>query len=232
MIIGISGKIGSGKDAVTSLFHLFDYNLTAKEPIELSYIKQLYKYDPVELERLRKHLAEFSTLKIKRFADPLKRFTADLLGCDFDDLNDQEFKKSTLPVEWNKVLMSQTNTGVYDVKIMTVRDLLIAIGDGLRKTAHPNIWVNALINTYDGKSNWIIPDMRYKNELSSVRRQPKSFSIRIEREGVQLIDNESETGLDGVEMDYVINNKGTLEDLYHKAKSVFDDICSRLGATK
>lgn len=78
---------------------------------------------------------------------------------------------------------------------VTVRTLLQEVGtDAMRNIIHPNIWVNATFAKYRtnfeaktteewGKNlepKWIIPDMRFPNELKAVEER-KGITIRVDR---------------------------------------------------
>lgn len=81
--------------------------------------------------------------------------------------------------------------------------------------------------------NWIITDMRFPNELKTVKDKEgitirvnrpdviinsftdKSFPIKVYRK-----EHESETALDNTEFDYVIDNSGTLEELVEKVREI------------
>lgn len=120
-----------------------------------------------------------------------------------------------------------------------------------RNIIHPNTWVNALMSEYKpvhyGENldpfasneenmkhvtnikyaNWIIPDMRFENELEAVK-QRGGITIRVNRNTIiekslsNISDNihPSETALDNAEFDYVIDNNGTIEDLLNQVKTI------------
>lgn len=96
---------------------------------------------------------------------------------------------------------------------------------------------------YKQKSNWIITDMRFPNELDAVK-QRGGIAIRVERRGnygtaeemrtgkvnyepikavidrITKPEHPSETGLDNATFDYVIDNNGTIEELIEKVKEI------------
>lgn len=220
-VIGISGKIGSGKDTLAQLLQLHIWN--DYFPEEENY----FKADAIE----RLATGNFSSLsewslngkmfKQMLFAKKLKQFVADILGVPVEKLNDQEFKKSNLPVEWN-VFQHYTSVGD-DKRPMTVRELLIGIGDGMRERVHPDIWVNALFSQYDENSKWIVPDMRYPNEHERISKLAGT-TIRIERPGIQTLDHISETGLDNHKFHYTIINDSDLSSLYDKSLELYNEL--------
>lgn len=97
---------------------------------------------------LQQHLPEF---QIQIFAGRLKQFVADILSVPIEYLDDQDFKKSILGPEWayfDSVLDWSKEKDQYK-KQMTVRDMLIRIGNGMREKVHPDIWTTALLNQFD-----------------------------------------------------------------------------------
>jgi len=71
--------------------------------------------------------------------------------------------------------------------------------------------------------NWIISDVRFPNEAKSIKDR-EGVLIRIIRpltEDKIISNHESENALDHYnDWDYVINNDGSIEDLYHKVEIV------------
>jgi hypothetical protein len=224
MIIGISGKIGSGKDTVATLLQAHQYNLRFPFPVSKEEVLS-YLDDPTACHYLDKMgEADDQMWKQVLLAKKLKQFVADILGVPVEKLNEQDFKKSDLPVEWNVIVPEQFNTK----RKMTVRELLIAIGDGMRERVHPDIWVNALFSQYTSeKLKWIIPDVRYPNEVNRIQKLAGTM-IRVNRPGIEMIDHISETGLDNYDrFDFVIENDSDLSSLFDKTKTLLNDINER-----
>ncbi len=166
MIIGISGKIGSGKDTVGKIIQ---YHTS---PNLQGYIK-LEHY----LEGCNTCETD-ATWEIKKFADKLKDIVCLLISCTREQLEDQEFKNTELGEEWNKWSVTDTDpdnqiTTYYNSEIeanqaledggqhefafqpiiklekLTPRLLLQLIGTECgRNIIHPNIWVNSLMSEY------------------------------------------------------------------------------------
>lgn len=212
-LIGISGKIGSGKDSVAKMLQIHSINQGSET--------FLCKEDVVKLwndEIFLHSLDNASPLPIKRFAAILKQFVANLINVDVSLLDNQDFKKTDLPIEWAKY---KTPEDFYKTQ-MTVREIMIAIGDGMRNAVHPDIWVNALFSAYEGEK-WLIPDVRYPNEMNRINKLCGTV-IRVERPGIQTLDHISEKALDGADFVHTIINDGSLEDLFDKTKLVYDRI--------
>jgi hypothetical protein len=208
MIIGISGRIGSGKDTVGEIIQ------------ELC----LSNHGPV--------------FEVKKFAGKLKQIASLLTGIPVEDFEDQEFKKSYLGAEWGTVESNPLNAvpvfeNVAFNHLMSVRELLQKLGtEAIRDGLHPNAWVNALMWEYKrpkmseyNPSNWIITDVRFPNELEAVE-DVKGITIRVHRDlhdGKARISKNlhpSETAIDDAKFDYEIMNDGSIEDLIEKVRQI------------
>lgn len=165
MIIGISGKIGSGKDTIGSIIqYLTDENVKGMS-FEDWYASNVYSVYQVT-----------GKWKVKKFAGKLKLIGSVLTGVPIENFEDQEFKKQEMPKEWDVyVTMSKTSNlelrvnnypstflikeeaekvakefGLRVVlKKMTYREFLQKLGtDAMRDELHTNVWVNALFADY------------------------------------------------------------------------------------
>lgn len=228
MIIGINGKIGSGKDTVGSIIQY----LTAKDTGQFC-LGRIQSGKSIEGHHN-------STFEIKKFAGKLKQIASLLTGIDVEKFEDQEFKKTNLSDEWSYLQQS----GRSKVWLpMTVRDLLQKLGtEAMREGLHTNVWVNALfadytpthylIGAFDTKltdgdpvyPNWIITDMRFPNEMEAVVAKG-GITIRVVRPDMNSLQamvpaHASETALDDHTMHYDIINDGTIEDLIEKVRTI------------
>jgi len=168
-------KIESGK-LVTSLYPRFESYLKGGE-----YVR-----------------AQESGWSIKKWADPLRKIAAILLGMDEQFLYTDEFKQMVLPEWWNYNAI--LNKPIVGNGKMTGRDFLQKLGtDAIRNGLHENAWVNALMSEYknnpiqrlvaggqdtyyvDNYPNWIITDTRFPNELAAVKERG-GITIKIERD--------------------------------------------------
>jgi hypothetical protein len=239
MIIGINGKIGSGKDTVGKIIQWL-----TKPELDDSYIG-FQTYDDITLNRV-------SDWKIKKFAGKLKQIGSILTGISKKHFEDQEFKKTLLGPEWGTVKSNPLNSipvfeHVQFNELMSVREFLQKLGtEAMRDGLHENVWINALFADYKHSKtcnckkgcrcahdlpNWIITDMRFPNELEAVVER-KGITIRVVRphgytnphtgeyKEMPLSYHPSETALDDAEFDYEIINDGTIEDLIEKIKEI------------
>lgn len=149
-----------------------------------------------------------SNFKIKKFADKLKDIVCLLIGCTREQLEDREFKEKELGEEWiqyfdsdYELLQKESILSMFSERL-TPRKLLQLLGTECgRNIIHPNIWVNALMSKYNcvhcrqnpcsvrhknligmkpNYPNWVITDLRFKNELEAVKDRG-GITIRIDR---------------------------------------------------
>jgi hypothetical protein len=181
MLIGVSGKFGSGKDYLA--------------------------------ENLKKLIREnFNReFEIQKFAKALKENVAFIADLDVSKCYEREGKEFYIE-----------DLG------MTIGQLHQAIGEGLRKSIDPNLWIIKTLRNYNESKDWIVSDLRYKNEFE-VLRHLGGFLIRIEGESVYEGSRDrnhiSEIDLDDWidKFDHVIF-KGSRDLNEYDVKNVFDDI--------
>lgn len=177
-IIGVSGKINSGKDTVGRIIQYlvdknnFGYNTPDSENDYNSYFSN-------------KHNLK-SNWKIVKYADALKDIVCILTGCTRKQLENIDFKNSKLPDGWirygkadgfikkyigngdmgepvmnNKQCTKEeyeeelkTNWQTAYLSHLTYRELLQYLGtDLLRNQLHGDVWVNALFADIDKELN-------------------------------------------------------------------------------
>lgn len=166
-IIGFSGRIGSGKSELAKLCQDAGY-------------EKLY------------------------FALPLKKLVADLIHVGLNEINglknvEKEYrfnkldylflsKETRIPFDTVEKEMSQ-------VEFRTVRQLLQFIGTDLIRKYNTNWHVNQIRSMIDRNKNYVIDDIRFRNELDLVREFGGDcwFIIRPKIDNVS--NHESETSL-------------------------------------
>jgi len=237
MIIGISGKIGAGKDLTGKIFQY----LADKQGMGLTTLDS-----EKDFGEYCKGIRTNQSWEIKKFADALKDIACILIGCTRKDLENVNFKNSFLDPKWNITVNSPGDAP------MTVRTFLQKLGtDALRTNLHPNTWVNALMSKYKDKRwvnkaewdfhktgkynpkdnlpiypNWIITDVRFLNEATAIK-EAGGVMIRVSRDPIAPLQQEhiSETALDDYKgFDYLINNNRTIEHLIIVIKSIYGNI--------
>jgi hypothetical protein len=232
MIIGINGKMGSGKDTVGKIIQYLLCNNVEGVTLE----------DIASSEDHNWWLEEQSGFETKKFAGKLKAMASLLAGVPVEKFEDQEFKKRNMGSEWDYNLIGEDWFGGEPQKrSMTYREFLQKLGtEAMRDGLHTNVWVNALfadykpsqvrsadsfdLETYDGKyPSWVITDMRFPNELEAVAKRG-GITIRVVRDnGTRAINTDfhpSEIALDDYVVNYEIVNDGTIKDLAEKVQII------------
>lgn len=246
-LIGISGKIGSGKDTVATIIQY----LVSKEIAHFHAYRNAQKAYGVN----PKYTGGW---EVKRFAGKLKEIVALLTGCNVLDLENQEFKNKELGRNWWTYKHLDTGTparpkfeytqrscsnltpeelaGLGDrITKPTYRSLLQTIGtESMRNIIGENVWVNALFSAYKGVfrggglteddltedyPSWIIPDTRFPNEADAIK-QNGGILIRVNRGEQPTEGHPSETSLDDYEFHHTIENDGTIEELIEKVRKI------------
>lgn len=165
--------------------------------------------------RLSEYLLEFlPEFEEKAFARKLKIIAADLTG--WKDQYSREGKAHYLP-EWGMTV------GEFQQKLGT---------DAIRYGLKDDAWILALFSDYRESSNWIITDVRFYNELASIK-QRDGFVIRINRDVKDDCGRDtnhiSETTLDDCqEFDFVVDNNYSLDELKSTAEMIASIIRKRM----
>tara|TARA_R100000951_G_scaffold10686_3_gene9018 strand:- start:16608 stop:17540 length:933 start_codon:yes stop_codon:yes gene_type:complete len=202
-LIGVAGKIGSGKDTIANI---------------INYLHQEEDWDSFA-HFMDESSSMYDAYKNQKFASKLKDIACLLLGCTREKLEDREFKEKELGEEWWYICVEDDDGNIewkepynekkwkewdknhyyhsYLVK-QTPRKLMQLLGtEGGRDILHPNIWVNALFADYkatggysDGPHypNWIITDVRFPNEAQAIKDRG-GIVIRVERNIVPTLED-------------------------------------------
>jgi len=203
-LIGISGKIESGKDTVGKILQYLDYEKNVMGG------RTQYALDNFPISLIN--------YQIKKYADKLKDIVCLLIGCTRADLESHDFKDKELGEEWwyfqydggERVpfLGKHTRGTTNPVIKLTPRLLLQVLGtDCGRDIIHPNIWVNSLFADYKALASmtpviidfskkdsvtevsepipieypkWIITDVRFPNEAQAIKDRG-GIVIRVNR---------------------------------------------------
>lgn len=213
MLIGTSGKIGSGKDTFAKAVL---YNASKLVSGDQYYVDAQEWMDNFTNE------SNISDWQIKKYGEKLKQIASMLTGIPREKFEDQQFKSTCLGIEWNYWKDDYHPDGTFDGMHqygMTVREFLQKLGnDALRFKLHQAVWTNALFSEFTPECNWVISDMRYPNEAECIKDRG-GIVVRIVRPSNPYPESThiSETALDDYKFDYEIKNEGTIEDLVIKA---------------
>lgn len=126
--------------------------------------------------------------------------------------------------EGDKKLYKHPNSSIDESR---GRGLLIGIGSRMREL-WPSVWVaNAERRIADGPSGaYIIDDARFPNEIAYLKHEygDRCLVIRLTRDGLPQIDDETETALDKHQelFDHVVSNNGTVGELMQKVCAIVE----------
>lgn len=202
MIIGICGFIGSGKDTIA------DY------------------------------LVNFHEFRRESFASTLKDAVASVFGWDRTMLEG----RTKAAREWREEV-DQWWADRLDMPTLTPRWVLQYWGTEVcRKAFHDDIWIASLENKLrNSKDHIVISDCRFPNEIESIKNAggiivwvkrgelPDWYESAIKgNAGSNVHLNElkmrkihaSEWAWVGTKFDYVLENNGSIDELYNKAESI------------
>ena len=194
MIIGINGKIGSGKDTVANMI--------------LDNIAPFYQNTFIQSD-------------IHKFAGPLKRIASILTGVPVEQFEDQEFKKTQMPPEWGdmtyRTFLQRLGTEAIRDNIHTNAWVNAALsgytgGDGSQLDLDS-------FRRYVGQM-WLMTDMRFTNEYEACKS--RGITVLVRRPSLPVDPNPhiSETQLDHIQdWDIIVENDGTLDDLEKTVQS-------------
>jgi len=142
MLIGVSGLIGSGKDATAKCIQALDcwYNQYGNKMVEFeNYTDIQFCKDVLEDKVFSGCDVIHTSWSIKKYATKLKQVASILLDCNVEDFERIEFKNSLLPREWQ----------VEGEPPRTYRHLLQTIGTNcIRNHYNEKAWILSMFNTY------------------------------------------------------------------------------------
>lgn len=244
-IIGISGKIGSGKDTVG---HIIQY-LVAK--VENGYTSPDTEND-LKSFIVNKHI-NHSIWQIKKFADKLKECVSIILNIPRADLELSEVKNKVLGEEWirygyadgfirkyigngnmgepimnNKQCSKEkyeeerrTNWQTAYKQEYTVRDILILLGTEVGRQIHDDFWVNALFSEYETVS---LPDETtfIKDENKYIRDRSSNWIITDMRFSNELKAIEDRKGIT-IRCNRVNSQMQSTEQVNHISETSLDN---------
>lgn len=177
MIIGVSGRIGSGKDTIGKIIQYLTYrDWMNPDGSKGKYAPYEMKYWLDESMRISENHPG-ATWKIKKFAYKLKQICSLLTGISVEDFEKQEVKDRLLGEGYKKSIRTksydeltkdqkdrakiylmqnqmQDRFNVAEDWIPSVRWLLQTIGtEAMRDKVHENVWINALFTDYESLSS-------------------------------------------------------------------------------
>lgn len=210
-LIGLSGKIKSGKNTVATLIN----ELTMDIFEEKAFAKKLKEF-----------VASITGCDVKNLED--QNFKLQQLPPEWQDELQTRTFRWLLQVIGTDALRNNVHENIWVNALFA--DYLPKYHGGIDPAVGSTTPSDVQVFVVHPK--WIITDMRFPNELEAVKKHG-GITIRINR-SLQKTNNEtvdfvaqhyrnnhpSETALDNAEFDYVIENDGTIEELIEKVKDV------------
>jgi len=183
-LIGISGKISSGKDLAGKILNDLSGNIFENK----KFADKLKDIVCLLIGCTREQL-EDREFKEKELGEEWRQYFND----DYDLVYEKESTFSSL---------------------LTPRKLLQLLGTECgRQIIHPNIWVNALFADYTPLTYWLVTDVRFHNECQAIKNRG-GIVIKINRDFDVVDNHSSETALDNYNgFDFVVDNNGSIDDL-------------------
>lgn len=156
------------------------------------------------------------------FADPLKELAL--------DVNPLVYRGVVRPSGYDEIQTAQADRLAPVIERIgwerakerpEVRRILQALGVGVRELDE-DFWVRTTMTRALAEDQpVVITDVRFPNEVEAIR-DAGGHIVRVTRPGMTHDDTHiSETALDDLEPDTLIENDGTLEDLERKAEALF-----------
>lgn len=178
-LLALTGQKGSGKDTVAIILAMLYHNHD----------------NHVILKTIEHDLTVYSdNYKIKKFAQPIKEFVANILGVDVAMMEDREFKETSLGEKWVRHVLYVDRDGdleirdmfstyeelerlygnhkdgagayVYKKEFLTPRTLMQLIGTEVCRQIHPNFWINSLFKDYTPTGDTLL-----EGEIRKVREE-------------------------------------------------------------
>lgn len=198
MLIGISGKMQSGKDTVGLMLAWILNKLRFN-----GYNLETLTYDEYESDEFMKGICKKD---IHKFADSLRDCISPILGLPKGYLETEEFKNKFWKYGYSG------------------REWLQKVGQALRDAIHQDIWADSTLASYKLLRDqlFIVTDVRYLNELQQIISN-HGFLIRVNRNS-DTGDHISEVDLDNCETywDFIIENDKDLKHLFNECKNFIE----------
>ena len=206
-LIGISGKVGSGKDTVGSIIKLLNVDEREFTPTTGNIVADL------KLDSYYTSICS-SSYEIKKFAGATTRAFKEITGINYHTLSREEKEKvRPLYVKFAEGQKAIFEPNVWVNALFAKYKLTKPLG------LEGHTW-------NEGKlPSWIITDVRFENEAQAIKDRG-GIVIRVNRprkglrqEGI-YVTHPSETALDNWAFDYVIENNGSIAELVEKVKQL------------
>ena len=142
------------------------------------------------------------------FANNLKRCCAIITNTPISNWYKQNLKNEYLPSPFDE---------------WTYRSFMQQFGtNACRNILDDDIWINSMFAGID-KENIIISDVRFINEAAAIKDRG-GIIIKVQRDCVENMNHQSETEIDDICPDYILDNNYDFEHLNEGIKLILKDL--------
>lgn len=220
MNIALYGRISSGKDTVADMLCValtyWKAGIALESVWQYSDINFVVNFsnqtkkDKKRFYRLTTGdgVTPFKDILCMSFSTRIHEMTSLLASVPMEQCLDRMNKETLIPPGFNK----------------TIRQIMIDIGEGLRASYGPEVWIAPLLNEIklNRKSLFIIPGMRHPNEYSALQSLGNTIFIKVKSDFEVIKGEEFAEGLlENHKFDVTIDNKkGDLTGLWHQVVNI------------
>ena len=193
MLIGISGKLGSGKDEIakSAIKDGFGYRIAFADQV-----KDLV----INCFNLNKDLV-YGSQKDKETLTHVR----------WDTIN--------IPMS---LLIKYRNVAIDPKQVyLSIREILQIVGTDMMRSFDPNVWINLAFNNMEKTDKHvIITDVRFKNEAKAIE-DAGGIIVRLTRNIDAPSTHPSEVEMDYYDFSYILDNKNmTIDEQYTAFKAI------------
>ena len=240
MLVGIVGRIGSGKDTIADMMN--EMSIKDSPVVKLSLCERIFtgSLGRMCVGKDDVHHVQTGRFKVIKFADKLKDVVCLLVGCTREQMEDRVFKEKPLGGWWfvytdaggniiserDYLKLDACGRSSYTRKDLSIRSLMQVIGtECFRVKVHPDTWVMLTMDEVKRTNgDVIITDVRFPNEMDIIKANG-GIIIKVSRNMGQVSNHESELYIDSCDChDYFIDNNGSIDDLRWKVRKIYDSV--------
>lgn len=108
------------------------------------------------------------------------------------------------------------------IKKQEYRKYLQLIGtECCRSVFNSDFWCDQLIKEINNYDKIIISDVRFENEYNYFKNKYDITSIKIVRDGIKIMNHQSEQEINNIKSDYIIYNNSSISELYKLIDIIF-----------
>ena len=229
MIIGIYGNINVGKDTFVDIFNYIDSVGRAKANFR---DWRLGTYA----------LTEDCTNNVIHFADTVKNSISNILNIDRELLDDRQYKDilwySPSTGEFmpsskiiNKYKLTLENYAYFnnifaENTVIKLRQIIQMYAEGVKSIFGKDVWVNStkekILKINNEKTNCFVPDIRFDNE-AKVIKDTNGIIVKLTRPNNDIVSQHNSEN-NNFDYDYLIENNGSLQNLFYKIMNLYQQL--------